>query len=312
MTRTPLDNFLQVSRAAIDSALENLLRDMSACPPRVLDAMRHSLFAGGKRFRPILSLAAAEAAARGAAVDLPRVVHPAACAIEMIHTYSLIHDDLPAMDNDSLRRGRPTAHVVYGEGLAILAGDALLTEAFRVLAQLPLTDEPALMGRKLRVAELVASAAGATGMVGGQAVDLEATRKAPVASAPPLLDAAALSAMHERKTASLMRAAAVAGTIMSGGSEDDVAAIDRYARLLGLGFQIIDDILDAEGTTEQLGKTARKDAAAGKATYPSLFGVDRSRRLADIAIEAAKETVSHWGLEGHLGAIADWVLVREN
>ncbi len=279
--------------------------------------MRYSLFAGGKRLRPILVLAAAETTARNADVDLTGLVHPAACAVEMIHTYSLIHDDLPAMDDDTLRRGRPTAHVVYGEGLAILAGDALLTEAFRILARWPETDEPGLMARKLRVVERIADAAGAAGMVGGQVVDLQAAGQIAMADArePDAgtgLDAEGLRAMHERKTGALIRAAVVAGASMVGGTDEEVTVVDQYARHLGLGFQIIDDVLDVEGAPGELGKTAGKDAAAGKPTYPSMFGVEESRRMAAAEIGEAKAALTQGGLDGRLGAIADWVLSRSH
>ena len=317
MTPGDLDQFFRTSRTAVDDALERLILDSSMCPPLAVEAMRYSLFAGGKRLRPILVLAAAETTARGAQVDLARLAYPAACAIEMIHTYSLVHDDLPAMDDDTLRRGRPTAHVVYGEGLAILAGDALLTEAFRVLARWPDTFEPSVVARKLRVVERMADAAGAAGMVGGQVVDLQAAGQIvihdrPETARPDGLDAEALRAMHERKTGALIRAAVVAGTVMVGGTDDETTVADQYARHLGLGFQIIDDILDVEGAPDELGKTAGKDAAAGKPTYPSMFGIEESRRLAAAEIGEAKAALERGNLGGRLGAIADWVLSRSH
>lgn len=317
MTLGDLSLFFRASRAEIDGSMERLLLSVTTCPPLAHEAMRYSLFAGGKRLRPILTLAAAETTSRGVAVDLERLVHPAACAIEMIHTYSLIHDDLPAMDDDTLRRGRPTAHVVYGEGLAILAGDALLTEAFRILARWPETDDSDLMVRKLQVAERTADAAGAAGMVGGQVVDLQATGQirtegAAGSTRPAAFDANALRAMHERKTGALIRAAVVAGSIMVGGTDADSAIIDRYGSHLGLGFQIVDDILDVEGEPDELGKTAGKDAAAGKPTYPSMFGVDVSRRMAADEIGEAKAALKQGGLGGRLNAIADWILSRSH
>ena len=245
--------------------------------------------AGGKRLRPILTLAAAEAA--GALAEPPldackarTVAMPIACAIELIHTYSLIHDDLPAMDNDVLRRGRPTLHVVHGEGLAILAGDALVTDAFGILARE--LDDPRGAARRLRIIGRVAEAAGAAGMVGGQAVDLHLSGQGgPNAPPLPAPDLAVLRDMHARKTGALIRAAAVAGAIVADGTDAAVAAIDEFAGELGLAFQIVDDVLDVEGTDEALGKTAGKDAAAGKLTYPALVGLEASKRMAHEAVE---------------------------
>ncbi len=301
--------YLDACRVRIDAAIERLLPRPPDCPPVLAEAMRYSALAGGKRLRPVLALAAADAVSGGRdeAVDLAL---PAAVAIEMIHTYSLIHDDLPAMDNDTLRRGRPTLHVVYDEGIAILAGDALLAEAFSLLAREPVAGPGlpagALADRKLRVTGLVARAAGADGMVGGQVVDL-------LAAAPDTapMDAAALQAMHARKTGALIRAAAGAGAIMGGGGDAAVEAIDRYATELGLAFQIVDDILDVEGDTAELGKTAGKDAAAGKPTYPALFGIEESRRLAHACIDRAHAALDGAGVrDSRLGDIADWVIAR--
>ena len=272
--------------------------------------MRYSLFAGGKRLRPLLTLAAADAvapddpAAQAAAL-------PAACAIEMIHTYSLIHDDLPAMDDDALRRGRPTLHVVYGDGLAILAGDGLQAEAFALLAREPAGDDAALLGRRLRTSRLVADAAGVAGMVGGQAIDLHAAGRVPGGRAT--LDADGLRAMHARKTGALIRAAAASGAVMAGGRDSAVAAVDRFADELGLAFQIVDDILDVEGSAEQLGKTAGKDAAGDKPTYPALYGLERSRQLAADCVARAHAALDAEGLGGRaLTGIAHWVIARRN
>jgi geranylgeranyl pyrophosphate synthase len=271
--------------------------------------MRYSVFAGGKRLRPVLTLAAA------IAVDPSqrRLALPAACAIELIHTYSLIHDDLPAMDNDTLRRGRPTLHVVYGEGIAILAGDGLHAEAFGLLAREPVDDQRAreVAARKLRVIGLVGTAAGAIGMVGGQAIDLQAAGQAP--GRPLTLDADALQAMHARKTGALIRAAASAGAIMAGAAADQIDAVDRYAAEVGLAFQIVDDILDVEGDAASLGKSAGKDAADDKPTYPRLYGLDRSRQLAGDCLARAHECLGRARLgDNHLGAIAEWVVNRRN
>jgi geranylgeranyl pyrophosphate synthase len=216
------------------------------------------------------------------------------------------------MDDDTLRRGRPTAHVVYGEGHAILSGDALHTQAFAVMAVEPRAvdvglADPELAARKLRAIAVVAEAAGAAGMAGGQALDLEAA--AP--GAEPL-DPAALRGMHERKTGALIRASAVAGAVMGGASPPLLAAVDAYGSHLGLAFQIVDDILDVEGASAQLGKTAGKDSAAGKPTYPSVFGLDESRRLAAGCVERALAAMSAAGLSGQLPAIARWVSGRSN
>ncbi|HZT75443.1 MAG TPA: farnesyl diphosphate synthase [Vicinamibacterales bacterium] len=302
-----LDAFLQRGRALVDAALEHWLPTPPACPAIVADAMRYSVFAGGKRLRPMLTLAAAEAIDPAAAP----LALPAACAIEMIHTYSLIHDDLPAMDNDTLRRGRPTLHVVYGDGIAILAGDGLHAEAFTLLADAPVSDTPAIVRRRVRVSQVIGRAAGAAGMVGGQAIDLQAAGQAP--GHPVTLDADGLQAMHARKTGALLRACAVSGAIMAGADDSGVAAIDRYAADLGLAFQIVDDVLDVEGSAEQLGKSAGKDAAAAKPTYPALFGLARSRALAAECIDRALAALASAGLtDGQLGAIARWVVDRKS
>ncbi len=306
---TDVREYLRAQAAVIDGALERYLPGAGDCPPLVAEAMRYSLFAGGKRLRPILTLAAAETVAPAAPAARAADALPAACAVEMIHTYSLVHDDLPAMDDDTLRRGRPTAHVAFGEGAAILAGDALLTEAFRVLARWPAGGDPELAGRKLRAAERVAAGAGAGGMVGGQALDLQASGQVPGRSLP-IADGDGLRALHGLKTGALMRAAAAAGAILAGGTGAEIDAVDAYAAHLGLGFQIVDDILDVEGTADALGKTTGKDAAAGKPTYPSILGLDRSRALAVEAIGAAKAALRAGGLSGRLDGIADWVLTR--
>ena len=304
-----LRDWLEARRADVERALERFLPASPACPPRVGEAMRYSVFAGGKRLRPMLALAAAEsvAMANGRDVSAARAAAlPTACALELIHTYSLVHDDLPAMDDDTLRRGRPTNHVVFGEGLAILAGDGLLTEAFALMSREP--RDPGAAPRKLRAICVVAEAAGACGMVGGQAVDLEA------AGTGASFDGDGLRAMHARKTGALIRASAAAGAVMAGASDAQIEAIERFASELGLAFQIVDDILDVEGASAELGKTAGKDAAAGKPTYPALYGLEESRRMAAECVDralAALETQS--GLrDGHLPGIAQWVTRRTN
>jgi geranylgeranyl diphosphate synthase type II len=300
-----LADYIGARRAQIDEALTRFLPSPPVFPRGLYEAMRYSLDAGGKRLRPILTLAAAEAVAPpSTAAHAIELALPAACAVELIHTYSLIHDDLPAMDDDSLRRGRPTNHVVYGDGMAILAGDGLLTEAFALLSVEP--RDPDLAPRKIRAIHTIASAAGASGMVGGQAIDL-------LAVGSSTLDEYSLQDMHARKTGALIRAAAVAGAIMGGGSNDAIAAVDEFGRHLGLAFQIVDDILDVEGDAKDLGKTAGKDAMAGKPTYPSTYGLDESRRLAGERHEDAMAALRSAGLaESRLADIADWVIKRTN
>jgi geranylgeranyl diphosphate synthase, type II len=311
-TAADLRTWLDTTRLTVEAALQRFLPADRPAPAIVVDAMRYSLFAGGKRLRPVLALAAAEAVAMRHLSDRDeagRLALPAACALELIHTYSLVHDDLPAMDNDTLRRGRPTAHVVYGEGMAILAGDGLLTEAFALLAREPRdatsigADE--LRRRKLRTLVVIADAAGAAGMVGGQALDLHA-----VEPGTPPLDARALNEMHARKTGALIVASAVAGAVMAGADEAETIAVDRFAAQVGLAFQIVDDILDVEGASADLGKTAGKDAAAGKPTYAALYGLDQSRAIAARCVERALEALGEAGLEGQLPALARWVVGR--
>ena len=273
--------------------------------------MRYRAMAGGKRLRPILALAAADAVDRNAASDATTLALPVACAVEFIHTYSLIHDDLPAMDNDTLRRGRPTLHVVYGDGVAILAGDALQAEAFALLAREPVAADATIAARKLATALVVAEAAGASGMVGGQAIDLQAAGQVPGYALS--LDGDALRAMHLRKTGALIRASAVGGAIMSGADHATTGAITRWATEIGLAFQIVDDILDVEGSARELGKTAGKDAAGEKPTYPSLFGLDRARAMAAECAERARGILVDAHLtDSWLNGIAEWVLTRKN
>jgi geranylgeranyl diphosphate synthase type II len=306
-----LATFLEQTRLRIDEALDRHLPNPPSCPEIVSEAMRYSVFAGGKRLRPTLTLAAAGAVARigaarfseDSALDLAM---PAACAVEMIHTYSLIHDDLPAMDNDSLRRGRPTLHVVYGDGVAVLAGDGLQAEAFALLAREPVSDEPEIVARKLYVVRVVGDAAGPAGMVGGQAIDLQA-------AGGMVLDGNGLRTMHARKTGAMIRASAVAGAIMAGADEGLIASVDRYGAEIGLAFQIVDDVLDVEGNVQQLGKTAGKDAASAKPTYAAVYGIARSKGLAAECIGRARDVLADAGLgEGRLGEIAEWIIARTN
>jgi geranylgeranyl diphosphate synthase type II len=250
----------------------------TTAPPKIHEAMRYSVFAGGKRLRPILTIAAGEL------FNAPEnELLPAACALEMIHTYSLIHDDLPAMDNDTLRRGRPTNHVVYGEALAILAGDALLTQAFIALANY----ETAHAERKVQVISEVAQAAGTVcALIGGQVLDIQHEGDVSITGAE-------LEEIHRAKTGALIRCAVRVGAILGGASEDEIAALTEYSEKAGLAFQVADDVLDATATSEALGKTAGKDAAAHKATYTVLYGIEgaqrRARELFDEALSALQK-----------------------
>ena len=300
---TAVAEYVSARRAEVEAALATLLPGPPDCSATLADAMRYSLTAGGKRLRPVLCLASAEAVGGAAAAALP-----AACAIELIHTYSLVHDDLPAMDDDSMRRGRPTLHVVAGEGMAILAGDGLLTEAFHVLSRMQ--GEPA---RVLRAIQVIAAAAGPVGMVGGQAIDLACVTPDPQGRTAPPLDADGLAVMHAKKTGALIRASAVAGAVLGGGSHAQVSAIDSAAAEFGLAFQIVDDILDVEGDAAKLGKSTGKDAAAGKPTYPALFGLDRSRSMAEACITRAADTLDRAGMTGTwLLGIGRWIVERRN
>ena len=318
MTATiPLQEYLATQAALVEAALDRYLPGPPACPASVSEAMRYSLMAGGKRFRPVLTLATADTVAQHLWLQTDQgsitteqaesLALPAACALEMIHTYSLIHDDLPAMDDDTLRRGRPTLHVVHGEGMAILAGDGLLTEAFALLSREPKDPHGRLAARMRRTIQVIADAAGAAGMVGGQAIDLKAE------GTGDQMPYEALRDMHARKTGALIRAATVSGAVMAGATEDAIEAFDSYAAALGLAFQIVDDILDVEGSTADLGKTAGKDAAAGKPTYPALFGLERSKQLAAQALDDALGRLRGVGVgAGRLQEIAQWVVARSH
>ncbi len=268
--------------------------DERAAP--VLDAMRYSLFAPGKRFRPILTLAGAQAVGG----DLTDAM-PTACAFEFIHTYSLIHDDLPSLDDDELRRGQPTCHIKFNESTAILAGDALLTEAFNLVAAVQAEDSgPAIA---MRVLVEMGRAAGLQGMVGGQVVD--------VATAGPSVDRTTLEFIHHHKTGALIRAAAVCGAILGGGTDKQIAALGRYAVNLGLAFQIIDDILDVVGSTDTVGKPVGSDENNRKTTFVSMIGVDNSRQAARAAIDDAMVALDEGDLErGILNELAEFVLAR--
>ena len=304
-----LQQFLTERRSEVEASLTRYLSSHPQIPSVLAESMQYSVSAGGKRLRPILTLAAADAVGgpEGRALALP-----AACAIEMIHTYSLIHDDLPAMDDDTLRRGRATLHVVAGDGMAILAGDGLQAQAFHVMASEPAIDDAHIRARKLRALAIVAEAAGPAGMVGGQAIDLDAVRPGPHRPTTRLR-AADVQLMHSLKTGKMIRAAAVVGAVMAGAEDRAIEAIDAYAAEMGLAFQIVDDILDVEAASSTLGKTAGKDAAAGKPTYPALFGLERSRQLAADCLARAENRLAEVGLQrSHLSGIARWIVDRQS
>jgi geranylgeranyl diphosphate synthase type II len=291
--------YLEGMRKLVDEALERWLPAGGERPTLIHEAMHYSVFAGGKRLRPILVLAAAEAVG-----VRPHDVLPAAAALEMIHTYSLIHDDLPAMDDDDFRRGRPTCHKVYGEAMAILAGDALLTHAFRVLAD-PEAMAAAPAERRVRVICEVAEAAGSRGMVGGQVVDILSEDQA--------IDLATLQYLHRHKTGALFRASVRVGGILAGAEGTALEALSAYADRIGLAFQIVDDILDIEGITEELGKTAGSDLRKKKATFPALLGIEESRQEAMRLIAEAQQALRPFGELGWaLGALAEFIGARRN
>jgi geranylgeranyl diphosphate synthase type II len=292
-----IEEFIRRRGRLVERALERWVPGTDEFPPLVHKAMNYSLFAGGKRLRPILALAGAEAVGGRAADALPL-----ACSVELIHTYSLIHDDLPSMDNDDLRRGKPTSHRVFGEGPAILAGDALLTEAFRLLARSDLMKNvpPA---RRLRVIYHIAHAAGSVGMVGGQVMDISCQGKK--------IDKHLLEYIHSHKTGALIAASVYAGGLVGGASPKEGRALLSYGEKLGLAFQITDDLLDIHGEPRKLGKSVRKDQAQGKATYPALIGVSESRRQAEVLLNGA---IAHLRFFDHkadpLREIARFVLKR--
>jgi geranylgeranyl diphosphate synthase type II len=259
-----LDQYVSQLQHHIDNTLDRLLPGESTHPESIHKAMRYSLFAGGKRIRPILCIAAACAVS-----DNPAGVEEAACSLELIHTYSLIHDDLPALDNDDLRRGRPTCHKVFGEAMAILAGDALLTLAFQLLAQLRLDADR----RVLLIEELSTAAGTVGGMICGQVADLEGEGKPP--------NARLLETIHRAKTGALLRASLRIGAIYAGADEEQLQALSSYGEHAGLAFQIVDDILDVTQSSEQLGKTPGKDAQQHKITFPAVYGLERSREMAE-------------------------------
>ena len=291
-----LMGYLSAQKAQIEAALDASIA--LTYPEKIYESMRYSLMAGGKRLRPILCLATCEL--MGGTVQMAM---PTACALEMIHTMSLIHDDLPAMDNDDYRRGKLTNHKVYGEDIAILAGDGLLAYAFEFVA---VQTQQVPADRLLQVVARLGRAVGAAGLVGGQAVDLECEGK-------PDVTLETLTFIHRHKTGALLEACVVCGAILAGASDLDVQRLTRYAQNIGLAFQVIDDVLDITATQEELGKTAGKDLQAQKVTYPSLWGIEESVRQANQMIADAKAELTAYGDRAKpLMAIADYITARKH
>ncbi|MGA1997110.1 MAG: polyprenyl synthetase family protein [Bryobacteraceae bacterium] len=294
-----LHDYLAREQRLVDAELDRLVPPETTPPATIHRAMRYSLFAGGKRIRPILCLEAARTVSGSA--DAADAVLPAACALELIHTYSLIHDDLPALDNDDYRRGKLTNHKVFGDAMAILAGDALLTLAFEVLASL---DAPP--DRKTRlIGELAAAAGTVGGMIGGQVADLEGEGKPP--------EAELLGAIHSAKTGAMLRASLRMGVIFAGGTDAQYSALSAYGEHIGLAFQIVDDILDVEESSAALGKTAGKDAAQHKITFPAVYGLETSRRMAEEQCAHAHRVLAPFGERAlRLNELADHIVHRKS
>lgn len=295
-----LKAYLKEKISIVDSALERYLPKEDERPQSLHKAMRYSVFAGGKRVRPVLMLAACEAAGG----DIEKAM-PAACAMEMIHTYSLIHDDLPAMDDDDFRRGRPTNHKVFGEAIAILAGDGLLTEAFKLMAD-PRFAAGVDPATRISVINEIATCAGSYGMVGGQVVDMESEGKGDI-------DLPTVQYIHTHKTGALIKASVVAGALLGGADSKQLAAIRRYGEAAGLAFQIADDILDIEGTTEELGKDAGSDEARGKATYPAVMGLAAAKQEGKAMMDEAMTALAIFDKSADpLREIARYIVERKN
>jgi geranylgeranyl diphosphate synthase type II len=291
-----LREYLAHQQQLVEAELDRLVPPESTPPETIHRAMRYSLFAGGKRIRPILCMESAYAA--GGEMD---GVAPCACSLELIHTYSLIHDDLPALDNDDYRRGKLTNHKVFGDAMAILAGDSLLTLAFQVLAQLPVADD-----RRTRlIAELATASGTVGGMIGGQVADLEGEGKAPTAEL--------LESIHRAKTGALLRASLRMGAIYAGASDEQYSALSCYGEHIGLAFQIVDDILDVEESSAALGKTAGKDAAQHKITFPAVYGLEASHRMAEEECARAHRVLAPFGdRAARLHELADHIVRRKS
>ena len=290
-------SLIQEGAELTDRALEQLLPRADTVPASIHGAMRHSTFAGGKRLRPVLAMQAAVTIAG----TLPPGIERLGAALEMLHTYSLIHDDLPALDNDDLRRGKPTCHVAFGEAIAILAGDALQTRAYEILAGLRCPAEGIV-----QIIGLIANATGTVeGMIGGQVLDIESEHLKPT---PQLVEA-----IHRAKTGALIRVSVVTGGIYAGANSTDIAALDSFGRKAGLAFQIIDDVLDMTVDSAHLGKTAGKDQATEKATWPAVFGIEQSQRDAADLIEEAFASLERYGSDAEgLKSIARYLVERKN
>ncbi len=297
MNPTTLAGYLARQRGVVDRALDRWVPGEDIPPETIHRAMRYSLFAGGKRVRPVLCIAAAEVISE----DCPGV-EDAACSLELIHTYSLIHDDLPALDNDDLRRGRPTSHKVFGEAMAILAGDSLLTLAFGVLSRLDRIDAD----RRINLVEELSTAAGTVhGMIAGQVHDLEGEGQIPTA--------ALLETIHRAKTGALLRASLRMGAIYAGANAEQLEALSRYGEHAGLAFQIVDDILDVERSSDELGKTAGKDAEQQKITFPAVYGLERSHEMAEEERFRCHEALSLFDDRARiLRELADFIVQRKN
>jgi geranylgeranyl diphosphate synthase type II len=300
VSATDAASTLDALRAVVEAALDRALPPETAWPATIHRAVRYSLFAGGKRIRPVLVLAAGETVG-----GVREELLPFACAVEMVHTYSLIHDDLPAMDDDDLRRGKPTSHKVFGEAVAILAGDALLTRAFHLLAEVPEGRNEAWVRRRVRATAILGEACGTSGLIGGQVMDLESERRR--------IDAGELECLHRAKTGALLSACVRGGAILGGAGEEDLARLSRYAAAIGLAFQVVDDILDATEGAERLGKTAGKDEAAHKATYVSVHGLERARAMAQGLRREALSALEPLGSRAALlGEIARLIVDRHS
>jgi geranylgeranyl diphosphate synthase, type II len=294
-----LKTYLGEKRGMVDEALGRYMPEPDGHASELIRAMNYSLFAGGKRLRPILCIAGAEAAGGDG-----NHVLPVACALELIHTYSLIHDDLPAMDNDDLRRGMPTNHKVFGEAMAILAGDALLTEAFNMLSMLEAPEQQSFQIIK-KIVGLISSASGWRGMVGGQAADMLAEGKT--------ADADTIGYIHNHKTGSLIAASVSAGAILGGGSKNELTCIEAYGEKIGLAFQISDDILDIEGNAEVMGKGVGGDSKKGKNTFPSVYGLAGSKKILKELTDSAIEALEGFDQKADpLRQIAQYIIERKN
>ncbi len=296
-----IKSYLTKQRGVVEQAFDSYIPAAEGVFRDHIEALRYSLYAGGKRVRPILCLAAASAVGGDAVAETDLL--PVACALECIHTYSLIHDDLPAMDNDELRRGKPTNHMLYGEAGAILAGDGLLTWAFDLLSNPAHGNLDA--EKRLRIIHVIARAAGPQGMVGGQALD--------IAHENTSFPFETLQTIHRSKTGALITASVLAGGIGAGANEKQLDALKRYGDQIGLAFQIVDDLLNATATTEQLGKAAGSDAELGKATYPAYFGVEETRTRAQGAVKKAKAALAGFDSKAEpLRLLADYIYTRSH